>query len=67
MANRIAPLSRPSDVRPRSSQVPSRKLALPDWKNLLSSAESFIAKNPGATLASAFVVGAAIAWWIKRK
>ena len=52
MANRIAPLSRPSDVRPRSSQVPSRKLALPDWKNLLSSAESFIAKNPGATLAS---------------
>jgi hypothetical protein len=67
MADRLAPLSQPPDIRPRSTHVPPRKLALPDWKALLSSAESFIAKNPGATLASAFVIGAAIAWWIKRK
>jgi hypothetical protein len=38
-----------------------------DWKQWLATAEELITKYPGVTLASAFVVGAALAWWVKRK
>jgi hypothetical protein len=39
----------------------------PDWKAAVREAEGWIIKHPGVSLASAFVVGAALAWWIKRK
>jgi hypothetical protein len=39
----------------------------PDWQAAVRQAETWIIKHPGASLASAFVVGAALAWWIKRR
>jgi hypothetical protein len=39
----------------------------PDWKGAVREAEAWIIKHPGVSLASAFVVGAALAWWIKRR
>jgi hypothetical protein len=36
-------------------------------KNALSQLEDTIAKNPAASLAAAFAVGVAIAWWLKRR
>jgi hypothetical protein len=38
-----------------------------DWRQWVGSAAKFIADHPGASLASAFIVGAAVAWWIKRR
>lgn len=40
------------------------KLNVQQW---IEPVEELIVKYPAATLASAFVVGVAIAWWIKRK
>jgi hypothetical protein len=38
-----------------------------DWRQWVNSAAKFIADHPGPSLASAFIVGAAVAWWIKRR
>jgi hypothetical protein len=38
-----------------------------DIQQMAKPAEHFIRQYPAAALAAAFVVGVAIAWWIKRK
>jgi hypothetical protein len=38
-----------------------------DVKEWVKPAEQFISKNPGASLAAAFAIGVAVAWWIKRR
>lgn len=43
----------------------------PDWRSLLAPleqrAERIVVKHPAVCLASALALGAALAWWIKRK
>ncbi|MDX1945032.1 MAG: hypothetical protein SFU86_06465 [Pirellulaceae bacterium] len=36
------------------------------WQSLVANAEAWIVEHPGASLASAFAIGATLAWWIKR-
>jgi hypothetical protein len=48
-------------IRPAAGSLSS------DWGQLASQVESWIVSHPGASLASAFFLGAALAWWIKRR
>jgi hypothetical protein len=50
----------PSAARPSS-------IGLDDIKSYIQPVEEFILKYPGPALASAFLVGVLVAWWIKRK
>lgn len=43
-----------------------QKFSLATAKEWIEPAEELIGKYPAACLASAFVIGVAIAWWIKR-
>jgi hypothetical protein len=43
-----------------------REFSLASAKEWIEPAEEIIRKYPAACLASAFVIGVAIAWWIKR-
>lgn len=36
-------------------------------KRALTQLEETVVQNPGAALATAFVVGLAVAWWLKRR
>ena len=66
MVDRIATPSR-SAAPPPSSQ-PSAMEQLPaDVREWIKPIEIFIGDHPGACLASALIVGAAVAWWIKRR
>jgi len=38
-----------------------------DFRSLTQPIEQWIIRSPAVALASAFVVGVAIAWWIKRR
>ena len=38
-----------------------------DFQELVRPVEKWILKSPGAALASAFLVGVVVAWWIKRR
>jgi hypothetical protein len=38
-----------------------------DLDQLIEPLQNFVLKHPGAALASAFFVGVALAWWIKRR
>ena len=38
-----------------------------EFKKYMSSLEALVLRNPGPALASAFIVGVLVAWWIKRK
>lgn len=38
-----------------------------DVKKYLGTLEALVLKHPGPALASAFLVGVVVAWWIKRK
>jgi hypothetical protein len=38
-----------------------------DAQELVQPVENLIVKYPAAALASAFLIGVALAWWIKRK
>ena len=67
MANRIAPHLEKPEARPAAGGLPLGELSRLDVKQWLEPAQNFIAKHPSACLASAFVLGAAIAWWIKRR
>jgi hypothetical protein len=64
MRNRILeylpPQWRPGRLRQRAE-------SLPDMKHWLEEAQKVVVKNPGASLAAAFAMGVAIAWWIKRR
>jgi hypothetical protein len=65
MADRIvapeSPISFPAPVR----AAPAGPLA--DIRAWIKPVEKFIGDHPGACLASALIVGAAVAWWIKRR
>jgi hypothetical protein len=63
MINRIAEYSTDDQ---RSTPPSAAPLAV-DWRQWVASGEELIAKYPGACLASAFVIGAVVAWWIKRR
>jgi hypothetical protein len=63
-------LDRPS--APRSSVSPNKSAHTPlveagDLLQLIKPAEKLILKYPAAAIASAFLVGVALACWIKRK
>lgn len=64
MKNRIV------DYLPREWQpdrLRERAESLPDMRELVDKAERFVARHPGPSLATAFFVGVALAWWIKRR
>jgi hypothetical protein len=64
MKNRIAAFL-PAAWRPREGREES--FHVPDAKELVESAEYFVARHPGVCLAAAFAMGVLTAWWIKRK
>jgi len=65
MTNRVADHPHPAAA---GSSVSHRPLVRAnDVQNVLQPLEQWIIRYPAAALASAFVVGVAIAWWIKRK
>lgn len=54
---------------PAACPPPARGDATPagNWRQWANTVAMLIADHPGASLASAFIVGAAVAWWIKRR
>ncbi len=66
MTNRVAdyPQQTPSAGSPASHRPLVRAS---DFRSVTQPIEQWIIRSPAAALASAFVVGVAIAWWIKRK
>jgi hypothetical protein len=68
MINRIGD----DPAAPASSHFPARPIAAgkapagQGFRELAAPLEETIKKYPGAALASAFVIGVAVAWWIKR-
>ncbi|MCU0877269.1 MAG: hypothetical protein MUF06_05735 [Pirellulaceae bacterium] len=62
MINRIAEHLEP-EVKKQGAQSSLRTKMAQDW---LEPVERVIADHPAASLATAFVLGVAIAWWIKR-
>jgi len=67
MINRVADYPRQS-ATDKSSTSEASFIRTSDMRELLlQPIEQWIIKNPAAALASAFVLGVAVAWWIKRK
>ena len=57
-------------AEPTTSADAARRAAgspQPDWGRVVTQVETWIVSHPGVSLASAFVLGAALAWWIKRR
>jgi len=66
MINRVA--DHPSSTAASTSPASDRQLiGAEDVRKLLQPIEQWITHYPAAALASAFVVGVAVAWWIRRK
>lgn len=66
MINRVVP----SLAESAAGRGPDEQRQPANWRDnvpWLETIETFIAEHPGACLASAFVVGAVVAWWIKRR
>jgi len=53
---------RAAGLTPRSANQQDQ-----DWKQYLHKFEHFVAEHPGVCLASAFAMGVALAWLIKRR
>jgi len=66
MINRVVDYPRQSATE-NSSTSPRPLIRSSDVRDLLDPMEHWIARYPAAVLASAFLVGVAVAWWIKRK
>lgn len=64
MINRIAGYSS-AEAKAESRQRPM--VTSRDIKRLVAPVERLIADYPAAALAAAFVVGVALAWWIKQR
>jgi len=62
---RTAGLDAPSNGRDKPSGRPW--VTTSDIHDAAKPAEDLIRQYPAATLATAFLIGVAIAWWIKRK
>jgi hypothetical protein len=71
MYNRIldydSPASSASVVRTGNGAKGPASFSFEDVKSYIQPVEELILKYPGAALASAFLVGVVVAWWIKRK
>jgi hypothetical protein len=67
MINRLPTEQSTETQRSAPSRTEGNSPATGDWRQWTLPVEQFIAKNPGACLASAFVAGAVVAWWIKRR
>jgi hypothetical protein len=66
MTNRVAENhSTPTPRALRPAKSLQRKLD--NFGDFVEPIQSLVLKYPGAALASAFLVGVAIAWWIKRR
>ncbi len=67
MFNRIAD-KLPTEWWGKRSSSKDRPLLQPDQvQKWIRSTEQLIQEHPGAALVVAFVTGATIAWWLKRK
>jgi hypothetical protein len=64
MRNRILEFL-PREWRP--DRLRERAESLPDMRHWVDEAEKLVAKHPGPCLATAFALGVAVAWWIKRR
>lgn len=70
MLNRISdylPVAWSMAQKPRTPQAPASTLTPEQISSWTKSVESFVRTHPGTSLAAAFCVGVAVAWWIKRK
>jgi hypothetical protein len=65
MTDRVAAPERPSTSPALARPAPAGPPA--DIRAWIKPVEKFIGDHPGACLASALIVGAAVAWWIKRR
>ena len=65
MSNRVAEF--PSS--PAAGQTATKRplVRSQDFAGMIEPAKNLILKYPGAALASAFLVGVVVAWWIKRR
>jgi hypothetical protein len=64
MRNRIVEYL-PTQWRP--DRLRERAESLPSMRHWLDKAQKLVAQHPAPSLASAFALGVAIAWWIKRR
>ena len=69
MSNRVADFrtSQASDASAPASIKKRPLVRREDFAGMIEPVHDWITKYPGAALASAFLVGVAIAWWIKRR
>lgn len=66
MINRIAGISLKRQRSDGSGEQGTPAFGVQDIKRFVEPVEDLIAKNPTAAVAAAFVIGVALAWWIKR-
>jgi hypothetical protein len=64
MVDRIATPDRLLERTPAPSTSPA---PANDFRQWITPVEKFIGDHPGPCLASAVIVGVALAWWIKRR
>jgi|RhiMetdeSRZDD1v2_1073273.scaffolds.fasta_scaffold559158_4 hypothetical protein len=67
MKNRIADFLPTAGRAGGSGRSPVESFSAGDVARLLEPVEKLVAKYPAAALATAFITGVALAWWIKRK
>jgi hypothetical protein len=53
--------------RSENSSTPSKSLPIGSVHDLITGAEKLVSDHPGAALVVAFLTGATIAWWLKRR
>jgi hypothetical protein len=66
MINRIAGISLKRSRSDGAGEPGMSSFGVKDVKKFVEPVEDLIVKNPTAAVAAAFVVGVALAWWIKR-
>lgn len=67
MINRIAGLVDPEHAPSLASVKEAWKSGANQTQKVLKQLEQTVINNPGASLAAAFAVGIAFAWWLKRR
>jgi hypothetical protein len=66
MINRVTDYLPRVESRGRPDSPARSSLSSQDIRQWVEPVEEMIVKYPAAALASAFVIGVAVAWWIKR-
>jgi ElaB/YqjD/DUF883 family membrane-anchored ribosome-binding protein len=68
MFNRIAGLTDPPHLPPLAATAKDAwQRGSKSAQTVLRQVEDLVAQHPGAALATAFAVGLAVAWWLKRR